>query len=90
MKIVVDDIGAVGAKPLYDVSIGNVNLVATPKGDKEVVSKKKNQLMVPLFPVTPELLRSMASVMERALDEGRWSGVMTVDTKKNKVGLMFN
>ena len=86
MKIVIDDVGN-GVKPVYESSIGRVVLMAIPKGEKHIECKERT-VLVPLLPITPEVLRCMAETIEIAERENKDHGVLVIDSKNGTVGLL--
>ena len=87
IRILVDNIEG-NKLPVYDTTIGDTVLVARP-GKKCRVKAKASQLLVPLYPITTELLRCMAETIELGEKEGKWSGCLIVSAKKEKAGLFI-
>lgn len=88
MKLIVDDIGNSGL-PLYDCNEGDVVLVASPNRRKSIKQKcKQVRVMVPIYPITIDLLLGIAETIKLAKKERRKNAVMIV--KGNRIGFLVH
>jgi hypothetical protein len=85
MEITIDVVD--GVVPLYDKDKGRRSFFAGKRCMRRT-SKVGSSVHLPLFPVTPSLLRSMADTLEFAQKEGKWSVVLAVRQGDNKAGLL--
>ena len=85
MEITIDVMD--GIVPLYDKDEGKRSFFAGKKSVRRT-SKIGSNVYLPLFPVTPSLLRSMADTLEFAQKEGKWSATLVVRQKDNTAGLL--
>jgi hypothetical protein len=85
MEITIDVVD--GVIPLYDKDGGKWSFVAGSRGARRM-AKKNTNVLLPMFRVTPSLLRSMANTLEAAQKDGRWSALLAVRQKDNTAGLL--
>jgi len=84
MQIVVDVIPD-GGKTIYESTVGELVNIAMPKG-RSSKKCKNGRVLVPIYNITPELLRSAAETLEYAKKQGKWSACLLV--KGEKMGLV--
>ena len=85
MEITIDVMD--GIVPLYDKDEGKRSFFAGKESVRQT-SKVGSSVLLPLLPVTPSLLRSMADTLEAAQKDGRWLATLVVRQKDNKAGLL--
>jgi hypothetical protein len=71
--------------PLFDTDVGRISIVATPEGVICVVQKEVRYLL-PLYPVTPAMLKAIGDAAMEGEEAARYSSVLM--TKEDKIGFM--
>ena len=73
--------------PFYEASRDVI--VAGPVTPEEVEQPHNGRILVPMFDLTPDILRTIADTMELAIHEGRTMGILVTKPKDShgaKVG----
>jgi hypothetical protein len=71
--------------PLFDTDIGRVSIVAKPSG-VERVTMTSHRYLLPLYPVTPAMLKAIGDAAIEGEKEDRYSAVLL--TKGDEIGFM--